>query len=62
MLTTGKPAVGSRFHLTLRFGWRRVSMTYVITRMHPAGSGWIEKSAPRMFFATHAVHPETTYN
>jgi len=33
MLSAGKPAVGSRFAIILRFGWRPVPMTYAITRM-----------------------------
>jgi hypothetical protein len=33
MLSAGKPSVGSRFHITLRFGLKRVPMTYVVRRM-----------------------------
>jgi dehydrogenase/reductase SDR family member 12 len=32
-LSPGEPAVGSRFVITLRFGWRPVPMTYTIVRM-----------------------------
>ena len=35
MLSAGKPSVGSRFHITLCFGLKRVPMTYVIKRMTP---------------------------
>ena len=35
MLSAGKPSVGSRFHITLCFGLKRVPMTYVIKRMVP---------------------------
>ena len=35
MLSAGKPAVGSRFHITLRLGWKRLAMKYTITRMDP---------------------------
>jgi dehydrogenase/reductase SDR family protein 12 len=45
-LSAGKPAVGSRFHLTLRFGWKRVPMTYVITRMDPHQFLELEGSGP----------------
>lgn len=33
MLSSGEPAVGSRFIITLRFGWQPVPMTYTIVRM-----------------------------
>lgn len=32
-LSPGEPAVGSRFVITLRFGWRPVPMSYTIVRM-----------------------------
>jgi len=32
-LSPGEPSAGSRFVITLRFGWRRVPMTYTIVRM-----------------------------
>ena len=34
-LSAGKPTVGSRFRVTLLFGWRRVPMTYEIVSMEP---------------------------
>ncbi len=34
-LSSGKPAVGSRFRVTLLFGWRRVPMAYEIVSMEP---------------------------
>lgn len=33
MLSPGEPAVGSRFAITLRFGWQPVPMTYTISAM-----------------------------
>jgi uncharacterized protein YndB with AHSA1/START domain len=46
MLSAGKPSVGSRFHITLRFGWKRVPMTYVIKRMAPHQLIELEGSGP----------------
>lgn len=46
MLSAGKPSVGSRFHLNLQFGWNRVPMTYVISRMDPHQFLELEGSGP----------------
>jgi len=46
MLSAGKPFVGSRFHITLQFGWNRVPMTYVISRMDPHQFLELEGSGP----------------
>ena len=48
MLTTGKPAVGSRFHLMLQFGLKRVPMTYVIRRMQPYQLIELEGNGPHV--------------
>jgi NAD(P)-dependent dehydrogenase (short-subunit alcohol dehydrogenase family)/carbon monoxide dehydrogenase subunit G len=55
--SSGKPAVGSRFGLTLRFGWKRVPMTYTITCMKPHQRLELEGSGPQ-FKATDRIRLE----
>jgi dehydrogenase/reductase SDR family protein 12 len=67
MLSAGKPSVGSRFHITLRFGWKRVPMTYVIKRMAPhqlielEGNGPNFKAVDRIRFEDISGSTRLTY-
>jgi dehydrogenase/reductase SDR family protein 12 len=67
MLSAGKPSVGSRFHITLRFGWKRVPMTYVIRRMEPhqlielEGNGPHFKAVDRIRFEDISGRTRLTY-
>lgn len=59
MLSAGTPSLGSRFHLTLQFGWNRVPMTYVISRMDPHRFLELEGSGPH-FKAVDRIRCEET--
>jgi hypothetical protein len=53
MLSAGKPSVGSRFHITLCFGLKRVPMTYVISRMAPHQLIELEGRGPHFNVVDH---------
>ena len=67
VLSAGKPSVGSLFHITLRFGWKRVPMTYVIRRMEPyklielEGNGSHFKAVDRIRFEDISGSTRLTY-
>lgn len=67
MLSAGTPSVGSRFHITLQFGWKRVPMTYVIKRMEPyqlielEGKGSHFKAVDRIRFEDISGRTRLTY-
>jgi dehydrogenase/reductase SDR family member 12 len=67
MLSAGKPTVGSRFHITLRFGWKRIKMIYVISRMEPhqflelEGNGPHFKAVDRIRFEDISGGTRLTY-
>jgi NAD(P)-dependent dehydrogenase (short-subunit alcohol dehydrogenase family) len=53
MLSADKPSVGSRFHITLCFGLKRVPMTYVIKRMTPHQLIELEGRGPHFNVVDH---------
>jgi dehydrogenase/reductase SDR family member 12 len=59
MLSAGQPAVGSRFHIALRLGWKHIPMTYTITRMDPNRFLELEGSGPH-FQALDRIRLEKT--
>jgi NAD(P)-dependent dehydrogenase (short-subunit alcohol dehydrogenase family)/uncharacterized protein YndB with AHSA1/START domain len=67
MASSRKPAVGSRFRLTLQYGWKRLPMTYTITRLEPsqllelAGRGPQFKAVDRVRLAEISGGTRLTY-